>query len=86
MIEGPDKRTEIVLFEEEEIIKIKDFGPTAVGHRSYKDTVLTRGGVGKKKWTEEPGWRREHVGPNDSQGLSWVLKMHSRERIMTREE
>jgi hypothetical protein len=56
-----------------------------MGHRSYKDTVLTRGGVEKKKWMEEPGWRHEHVGPSDWQGLSWILKMHSRERIMTRE-
>ena len=55
LVDGLDKRTEIVLFEEEETIKIKDFGPTVMGHRSYKDTVLTRGGGEKKKRTEEPG-------------------------------
>ncbi len=49
LIEGPDKRTEIVPFEEEETIKIKDFGPTVMGHRSYKDTVLTKGGAGKRR-------------------------------------
>ncbi len=42
LIEGPDKRTEIVMFEKEGIIKIKDFGPIDMGHRSYKDTVLRR--------------------------------------------
>ncbi len=85
LIKGPDKRTEIVLFKEEGIIKIKDFGPIDMGHRSYKDTVLTRGGGGRKKRTEDPGRRHEHVETSDWQGLSWILKMHSKEGITTRE-
>ena len=57
-----------------------------MGHRSYKETVLTKGGRERKKRIEENGWRHEHVGTGDWQGLSWILRMHAKERIFTREE
>jgi len=57
-----------------------------MGHRSYKETVLTKGGRERKKRIEEIGWHHEHVRTGDWQGLSWILRMHAKERIFRREE
>ena len=86
MVEGHDKRIELVLFEDEGLIKMKEFKPIEMGHRSYKDKASTKGGGTGKRRAEEQGWLHEHVEANDWQGLSWILRMHANKRIATREE
>ena len=39
LVEGHDKRIELVLFEDEGLIKMKEFKPIEMGHISYKDTA-----------------------------------------------
>ena len=55
LVEGHDKRIELVLFEDEGLIKMKEFKPIEMGHRSYKDTASTKRGrrgeeEGRETW------------------------------------
>ncbi len=77
-------RKKLVRFEEEKMGKIKKTAPTDMGHVSYKDIAKMEGTSGTSKEKEGPGWHYEHVEGNDWQGLSWILMMHAKEKIIKR--